>query len=241
MRLSSRVATLLAVAALPLALSACSTGSSDGSSHSGASAKPAKAKNPDAGLLTGTQLKQVLAPASAFPAGFTHQADGSSDSGDKFLSPSGRKTAKPDCTRLEGTAWIQVTGFEGGVSFAQDDYANQDNTEEVAQEIDAFRGTTAKTVMKQLQSVATECATFTDTDAHARVKVTGRSTAGLGDEAFTMTLTSGAWENGTTLIAARSGNTVVTVLSTAGSDDGAATAKKVTTRVLKSLKGKSAA
>ncbi|MFF7369495.1 hypothetical protein [Streptomyces tricolor] len=241
MRLSSRAATLLAVAALPLALSACSSGSSDSSSDSGASAKPAKAKNPNAGLLTGTQLKKALAPASAFPAGLTLQSDGASDSGDKFLTPSSRKTAKPDCTRLLGTSWIQVTGFEGGVSFAQNDYANQDETEAVAQEIDAFQGSTAKTVMKELRSVATECATFTDTDTHAKVKVTGRSTAGLGDEAFTITLTSGTWETGTTLIAARSGNDVVTVLSTAGSDNGAAAAKKVTTRVLGSLKGKSGA
>ncbi|QTD98994.1 hypothetical protein [Streptomyces cyanogenus] len=238
MRLSSRAATLLAVAVLPLALSACS---SDSSSGTGASAKPAKAKNPNAGLLTGTQLKKALAPASAFPAGFTLEADGASDSGGKFLAPSSRKTAKPDCTRLEGTSWIQVTGFEGGVAFAQDDYVNADKTEEVAQEADAFQGTTAKTVMKQLQSVAAECATFTDTDTHAKVKVKGESTAGLGDEAYTMTLTSGTWETGTTLIAVRSGNTVVTVLSTAGSDNGAAAAKKVTTRILGSLKGKSAA
>ncbi|MFF5533971.1 hypothetical protein ACFY71_16005 [Streptomyces cinerochromogenes] len=238
MRLSSRAATLLAVAVLPLALSACS---SDSSSGTGASAAPAKAKNPNAGLLTGTQLKKALAPASAFPAGFTLEADGASDSGGKFLAPSSRKTAKPDCTRLEGTSWIQVTGFEGGVAFAQDDYVNQDKTEEVAQEVDAFQGTTAKTVMKQMQSVAAECATFTDTDTHAKVKVKGASTAGFGDEAYTMTLTSGAWETGTTLIAARSGNHVVTVLSTAGGDDGAAAAKKVTTRILDSLKGKSAA
>ncbi|MFG2603829.1 hypothetical protein ACGFT2_09805 [Streptomyces sp. NPDC048514] len=240
MRLPSRVATALAVAALPLALSACSPASSSGTG-AGASAEPAKAKDLNAGLLNGTQLKQVLAPASAFPAGFTREADGASDTGDEFLPPSGRSTAKPDCTRLEGTSWIQVTGFKGGVSFAQDDYVNQDSTEELAQEIDAFQGTTAKTVMKALRSVATGCATFTDTDTHAKVKVTGRTTAGLGDEAYTMTLTSGTWENGTTLVAARSGGTVVTVLSTAGSDDGAASAAKLTTRILGSLKAKSAA
>jgi hypothetical protein len=237
MRLSPRVATLLAVAALPLALTACSSGSSDNqgtasSDHGGA----AKAKDPDAGLPTGTQLKKALAPASAFPAGLTLEADGSSDTGGTFLSPSSRSTATPDCTRLEATSWIQVSGYKGGVSFAQNDYANKDKTEEIAQEIDTFQGTTATTVMKALGTVATRCATFTDTDAHAKVKLTGKSTAGLGDEAYTMTLTSGTWENGTTLIAARSGNSVVTVLSTAGGDNGAASAKKVTTTVLAALK-----
>ncbi|MER8009304.1 hypothetical protein [Streptomyces sp. NPDC094149] len=237
MRLSPRVATLFAVAALPLALTACSSASSaDSSSDTGTSAKPAKAKDLNAGLATGTELKKALAPASAFPAGFTLEADGASDSGGQFLSPSARKTGKPDCTKLEATAWLQVTGYEGGVSFAQDDYVNQDKTEEMAQEIDEFQGSTAGAVMKQLQSVAAVCATFTDTDAHAKVKVAGAATSGLGDEAYTMTLTSGAWENGTTLVAARSGNAVVTVLSTAGSDNGAATAKKLTSRLLTSLK-----
>ncbi|MFE9452549.1 hypothetical protein [Streptomyces sp. NPDC006739] len=240
MRHSSRLVTLLAVAALPLALSACSSGSS-GSSDTGASVKPDKAKDPNAGLLTGTQLKKALAPASTFPAGLAPEADGASDSAGDFLSPSGRSAAKPDCSRLEGTAWIQVTGLKGGVSFAQNDYANHDKTEEVAQEIDEFQGTAATEVMKDLRTVATECAAFTDTDAHAKVKVAGRSTAGLGDEAYTMTLTSGAWQNGTTLVAARSGNAVVTVLSTAGGDNGVAAAKKVTTRILGSLKSEKSA
>jgi len=238
MRLSPRLATLLAVAALPLALTACSSGSSsdDGGAASSAKGAAAKAKDPNAGLPTGTQLKKALAPASAFPAGLTIEADGSSDNGGTLLSPSGKKSAKPDCTRLEATSWIQVSGYKGGVSFAQNDYASKDKTQEVAQEIDSFQGTTAASVMKALQTVATDCATFTDTDAHAKVKVTGKSTAGLGDEAYTMTLTSGTWENGTTLIAARSGNSVVTVLSTAGSDNGAASAKKVTTTILAALK-----
>ena len=234
MRHSSRVATLLAAAALPLALTACSSGSS--ADTGGASPKPAKAKDLNAGLATGTQLKKALAPASAFPAGLTIEADGSSDTGDTLLSPSAKKSAKPDCTRLEATSWIQVSGYKGGVSFAQNDYASKDKTQEVAQEIDTFQGTTAAAVMKSLQSVATECATFTDTDAHAKVKLTGKSASGLGDEAYTMTLTSGTWQNGTTLIAARSGNSVVTVLSTAGSDNGAASAKKVTNTVLAALK-----
>ncbi|MFB7507707.1 hypothetical protein ACFC0P_30355, partial [Streptomyces broussonetiae] len=105
MRRSSRVATLLAVAALPLALAACSSGSSGGSG-SGAGAAPVKAKDLNAGLATGTQLKKALAPASAFPAGLALEADSASDSGGMFLSPSGKSTGKPDCTRLEGTSWI---------------------------------------------------------------------------------------------------------------------------------------
>ncbi|MEV5953599.1 hypothetical protein AB0M11_07450 [Streptomyces sp. NPDC051987] len=236
MRIPSRAVMLMAVAALPLALTACSTGStgSTAGSGTGTSAAPAKAKDPNSGLATGTQLKKALAPASAFPAGLTLESDGSADSGGRLLSPTAPKTGKPDCTRLETTSWIQVSGYKGGVSFAQNGYANK--TEEVDQEIDAFQGTTATAVMKALRTVAAECATYTDTDAHAKVKLTGTATSGLGDEAYTMTLTSGYWENGTTLVAARSGSSVVTVLSTAGSDNGAASAKKVTTTILSALK-----
>ncbi|WP_406436661.1 hypothetical protein OHB00_21685 [Streptomyces sp. NBC_00631] len=236
MRLPSRAVMLIAVAALPLALTACSTGSTGSTTDSGTgtSTQPAKAKDPDSGLLTGARLKKALAPASAFPAGLALESDGSADSGGQFLSPADRKAGKPDCTRLETTSWIQVSGYKGGVSFAQNGYANK--TAEVDQEIDAFQGATAAAVMKALRTVADECATYTDTDAHAKVKLTGTATAGLGDEAYMMTLTSGYWENGTTLIAARSGSSVVTVLSTAGADNGAASARKVTTTILSALK-----
>ncbi|MFK0285503.1 hypothetical protein ACIQVL_34270 [Streptomyces sp. NPDC090499] len=234
MRLPSRAVMLLAAAALPLALTACSTGSTDAGTGTGTSAQPAKAKDPNSGLYTGTRLKTALAPASAFPSGLALESDGSADSGGQFLSPAARKAGKPDCTRLETTSWIQVSGYKGGVSFAQNGYASK--TEEVDQEIDAFQGSTAAAVMKALRTVAAECATYTDTDAHAKVKLTGSDTAGLGDEAYTMTLTSGYWENGTTLIAARSGSSVVTVLSTAGGDNGAASAKKVTTTILSALR-----
>ncbi|MEW2620639.1 hypothetical protein [Streptomyces sp. NPDC048106] len=234
MRLSSRAATLLAVAAaLPLALTACSSGSTDSSAPS---AKQTKAKDPNAGLATGTQLKKALAPASAFPAGFAIETDNSADSGAQLITPSARKTGKPDCTKLEATSWIQVTGYEDSASFAQNDYVNAQKTEELAQEIDEFPGAQGTAVMKQLATVATECATFTDTSEHATVKVAGKATAGLGDEAYTITLTSGKWQNGTTLVAARSGSSVVTVLSTAGNDNGAASAKKLTTTLLAALK-----
>jgi hypothetical protein len=232
MRHPSRFAKTLVVAALPLALAACSTGSSD----TAAPAKATKAKDPNAGLMTGTQLKKTLAPASVFPSHLTPVADGAADSGGQFLDPSSRNTAKPDCSKFENTSWIDVTGYKGGVSFAQDDYANKDRTEEMVQEIDEFQGTTATAVMKEVQNAATACATFTDTDAHAKVKLSGRATPGLGDEAYTITLTSGLWENGTTLVAARVGNSVVTVMSTAGSDNGAANAAKLASHVAGSLK-----
>ncbi|MEU6576222.1 hypothetical protein [Streptomyces sp. NPDC046805] len=232
MRLPSRLVKALTVAALPLALAACSTGATGAT----ASAKAPKAKDLNAGLMTGSRLKKALAPASFFPSHLSAVADGFADSGGEFGSPAARDTAKPDCTKFENTTWLDVSGFKGGVSFAQGEYANKDQSEELVQEIDAFQGTTAKTVMKDVQAAATECATFTDLNNHAKVKISGRTTPGLGDEAYTMTLTSGQWESGTTLIAARVGNAVVTVTSTVGSDNGAANAAKLATHIVGALK-----
>ncbi|MGA5322723.1 hypothetical protein ACPCIU_20075 [Streptomyces seoulensis] len=232
MRIPPRFVQVIAVAALPLALAACSPSSSD----SAAPAEKPQAKNLNAGLMTGTQLKKALAPASVFPSNLSAVSDGFSDSGDEFASPAGRDTAKPDCTKFENTTWLDVSGFKGGVSFAQGEYANADETEEMVQEIDVFQGTTADSVMRQIRAAAGACATFTDLNDHSKVKLSGSTTAGLGDDAFTMTMTSGHWENGTTLVAARVGNAVVTVTSTAGKDNGAANAAKLAGHVVDSLK-----
>ncbi|MEU9925264.1 hypothetical protein AB0H51_28965 [Streptomyces griseoluteus] len=232
MRIPPRFVQVIAVAALPLALAACSPSSSD----STASAEQPQVKNLNAGLMTGTQLKKALAPASVFPSNLSAVSDGFSDSGEEFGSPASRDTAKPDCTKFENTTWLDVSGFKGGVSFAQGEYANKDETEEMVQEIDVFQGTTADTVMRQIRAAAGTCATFTDLNDHSKVKLSGDTTSGLGDDAYTMTMTSGHWENGTTLVAARVGNAVVTVTSTAGKDNGAANAAKLAGHVVDSLK-----
>ncbi|MFJ5268391.1 hypothetical protein [Streptomyces sp. NPDC088358] len=224
--------TLLAAAVLPLALAACSSGTSDHPS----SAPTKAAKDPDAGLLTGARLKKALAPASFFASGFAVDPDGARDSGTAYTAPSASAAAKPDCSLLGGTSWIAVTGVSG-VSFAQNDYVSKATSEDIAQEIDTFRGTTAAEVLKDLEKTATACATFTDAQTHSQVKVTGAATPGLGDTAYALTLTDSAWQNGSTLIAVRSGTDVVSVMSTDGHDNGAATAAKLAARIVTSLRG----
>lgn len=229
---TARAARVLAVAALPLALAAC--GSQQATSAKG-SASSSPTKDPNAGLLTGAQMKKALAPASFFPAGFAVDPSGARDSGDTYTAPSTAPAAKPDCAKLGGTAWIAVTGISG-VSFAQNDYVSKNTSEDIAQEIDAYRGTTASDVVKAVQKTAAACDGFADSQTHSKVKVAGAATPGLGDEAYTVTLTDTAWQNGTTLIAARVGTNVVSVMSTDGHDNGAATAKKLTQRIVASLK-----
>lgn len=228
--------TLLAATVLPLALTACA--SATGTSSSSATA-PKPSKDPDAGLLTGAQLKKALAPASFFASGFAVDPKGARDSGTTYAAPGSSPAAKPDCALLGGTSWIAVTG-DSGVSFAQDDYVSKDTSEDIAQEVDTFRGTTAAKVMTDLKKAVAACASYSDADTHTKVKVGGADTPGLGDAAFTITLTNSAWQNGSTLIAARSGTDVVTVMSTDGHDNGAATAKKLTARIVTSLKAEHA-
>ncbi|MEU6817247.1 hypothetical protein [Streptomyces sp. NPDC046860] len=232
MRIKSRFAQVLAVAALPLALAACSGGSSD----SAAPGKEPKAKNLNAGLMTGSQLKGVLAPASFFPSHLSPMKDGFTDSGKQYASTVSRDTAKPDCVKFENTTWLDVTGYKGGASFALGGYANKDETEVMVQEIDVFQGATAASVMKEVRAAAGTCASFTNLQDHSKAKLVGTTTPGLGDDAYTMTITSAQWENGTTLVAARVGNAVVSVTSSTGKDNGAAEAAKLAKHVVDSLK-----
>ncbi|MCX4827495.1 MULTISPECIES: hypothetical protein [unclassified Streptomyces] len=227
MRTAVRAAAVLALAALPLTLTACSSGGSHDSDDAGKTASKTS-RDPDAGLAKGARLKSALAPASFFGAGYRIDQDAARDTGDTYQEPSSDPAAlsKPDCTKLGGTSWLALTGDEG-VSFAQNDYANEKTTADIAQQADVFRGKTAATVMRHLQKAVASCPTYKDADTKSDVKVAGTATSGLGDEAYTITLTDPAWENGTTLIAVRTGSAVVTVMSTDGHDNGAATAKKL--------------
>ncbi|OIK27313.1 hypothetical protein [Streptomyces malaysiense] len=234
MRFSPRAATkMLAAAVLPLALAACSAGSngSNGSNGSGSgSSHAAKPKAPSAKLLTGTQLKKALAPASFFPAGLSLTSQSSVDTGTTYQSQDVKSLGKPDCTSLEGTAWISMTNITG-VSFAQNGYSAEHS--EMDQEIDVFRGTTAATVMKRLRTIGAMCATFNDVREHAAFKVSSRTITGLGDDAYAMTESSNVYENGATLIAVRKGTAVITVLS--NHDNGAVSGKKLAEHILASL------
>ncbi|MDJ0343348.1 hypothetical protein QMK19_19710 [Streptomyces sp. H10-C2] len=230
------VKVLATAAALPLALTACSSGTSGSPSGSTAPAPATTApQDPNAGLRTGTQLTKALAPKSFFTAGFAVDPSGVRDSGGTYIAPATAGAAKPDCSKLGGTSWIAVTGVTG-VSFSQNDYMSKNTSEDIAQEIDVYQGTTAADVVKSLKAIAAACHTYTDSQTHSKVKVTGKSTTGLGDTSYTITLTDSAWQNGSTLVAAQTGTSVVSVLSTDGHDNGAATAKKLLRRIVASLK-----
>jgi hypothetical protein len=225
-------ATVVAAIVLPLALAGCSSAQTPTQTPAPATASA----NPDAGLLTGAQLRTALAPASSFGTGFALDTSGSRDTGTTYVRQESTPAATLDCVRLGSTSWITIVGFSG-VSFAQNDYIDKDTSDEAAQEIDVFRGSTSRSVLTEVGTIAASCPSFTDAQTSSKVSVAEHATADLGDDAYTITLTDPAWQNGTTLIAARVGNGVVSVLAS-GPGNGATVAKSLTQHIVSAVKAK---
>jgi hypothetical protein len=179
----------VAAVALTLLAAACSSTSPSATAPS-ATAKPSAGAtssarvNPNAGPLTGTQLKPLLAPASWFPRGFTLDPSGSVDTWDYYqpVSPPGPLK----CDRLNGLSWVQL-GNGGPVSFAQSDYLDT-SIGQYAQDIDVYQGTTAQDVMAHLRKVVTSCRSFHDSQTSSTVTVTMRKGPQLGYFALTIRL-----------------------------------------------------
>ncbi|MFJ9850446.1 hypothetical protein [Streptomyces sp. NPDC101150] len=221
MKLRRALVTVASTALLPLALTACS-GGTDGSSKD-ASAPSAGSKAPSAGshLLNGAKLKTVLLPAGALPKGYKADPEATRDSGNALAAPSPKKPVNlaKACPKLEASAWIQTSGIEGA-AFAQADFTNAAQ-EEFNEEADSFRGNDAELVMKRLALVFQSCAHFKDTSNGTTASVTVKSTIvpKVGDQTLKATLSAPEWEGGTTLVATRVKNVVITTFYNVQSKD----------------------
>ena len=232
-------AALLTAAALPLALAACTTGSQPAQAPGAASGPPSAAPpaaNPDAGLLTGAQLKGLLEPRAYFPHGYVRDPAGTRDTGPGYQQPGAAEVAKPRCRLLGATSWTSITGLSG-VSFAENDYIDKASSSELAQEIDVYRGTASRAVMRKLGAVATACPWYTDPQTGSRATVSEEASPRFAEGGYVITVTDPAWRSGTTLVAARSGTAVVTVLSTDGADNGHASAMRLASQLVSVLQG----
>src|SRR5499427_1163784 len=96
MRLLPAAAVLLAATALPLVLAACTAGApplpAAPASRPPAAPPPA---GPDAGLLTGTQLRGLLEPRSYFPHGYVRNPAGTRDTGPGYQPPGNAGLTRP--------------------------------------------------------------------------------------------------------------------------------------------------
>ncbi|MFJ9696780.1 hypothetical protein [Kitasatospora sp. NPDC101183] len=194
--------------AAPAATSASAPASAAGSPAASAS-KPASST---AGLPNGTKLNAMLLPAAAIPQTLKLDAGGSKSTADGFNPPMS-PTAVPApkvCDVFNGTGWIGASGISAA-SFAQNNYVDE-SQDMFAQELDAFRGNDAQTVMADLKKAFTACHTYTVTQngQHFTATVATQNLPGVGDEAIQATITSPDWTGGSTLVAARVGNIVVT-------------------------------
>ncbi|GAA4628408.1 hypothetical protein GCM10023196_044630 [Actinoallomurus vinaceus] len=229
-------AILAAAGAAVLAVGGCG-GSGGAATHDSATGSKAPAAPAAPEILKGSALKGLLLPASAMPKGFRIEADGTRNSGEAVAPrTSAPVPAKKVCGALGQTSWIRVTGI-GEAAFAQTDFGNAGNTEEIAQEIDTYHGDDARQAMAELRKVFAHCATFTDksSGATAKVKVTSAKLHGVGDEGVKAVATSSAWDGGTTLAAVRVGNAIVTTLYSSSHADKGAAAVTMTEQVAKKV------
>ncbi len=190
-------------------LAACSS-SSTSTAVTTATTPTAKA---DAGLQTGAKLEAMLLPASAVPSSLKLNAPDSRQTGTTFSEPSAAPVSKTQaCNDLSENIWVGAAGIGSG-SFAQNDYTDSYG-DMFAQEVDAFRGNNATTVMANLEHVFTECKAypFSQSGTTYTEHLSWKALPGVGDQAMQAVITSPSFNGGTTLVAVRVGNLVATTL-----------------------------
>ena len=200
-----------------------------------ASPRPTAASpSPSARPLDGATLYLLLLPASAMPMGFRIDPSGTRNAAQALPQDTSQPVPNSHvCDALNGISWI-AAGDISTTDFAQNDYANAGKTQELAQEIDAFQPGDAEKVMSRLWRVFGYCRTFTirANGTTATVSLTRHRLARVGDQAIGAVWTTPVFLGGTSLVAIRVGDAIVTVLvSSAGSGKGAATAVAVAKRV----------
>lgn len=215
--MNRRFGVVLSMALIVLAAGGCANSgtpkASAGSTTSPTASAQATASTAKA-ILTGTKLNSMLLSARDFPAGFTDYKPGARNTADGVSPDSATSIpAKQVCDRLTSTSWIEVGGLDGA-TFAQREYDNRGRTSTIGEEVDTFDGNDAQKVMSRLWTAFGRCKSFTQAysgmqaaTTTARVKL---SVAGA--QAIKAVETSPMFKGGTTLVAIRIGNSIVTCI-----------------------------
>lgn len=223
----------------------CSAGSPSSRSSGAApsSTGSAKAGSPAQALPDGARLETALLSGSAMPAGFRIDTSGERNTGSQTpFDTSQPLPASQVCGALTATSWIEVAGIEAS-AFAQNDYINTARTAEIAQEADTFTGGDARRAMTAIWRVFGKCAKFTQGsggtqgsgDTTATYTMTRERLAGVGDDAIEAVQTSVAYDGGTTLVAIRVGNEIVTTMDSSPDSDKGRGAVGYAERIAKNL------
>jgi hypothetical protein len=236
----SRVAwpTALLVALVALVAGCSSTSPSTPTPPTTRATSASASPSPSALALDGTQLGSALLPASTMPSGYKLDPSGERNTGES-TQPDTTQQVSPSkvCSLLEGTSWIDATGIVAG-SFAENDYINGDNTAEIAQEADAYSAADAQRTMTLLWRIFGKCEHFTTTSGGttSAVTMTRSKLSGVGDEAYEAVQTSPAYMGGTTLVAIRVGDAIVTCLFSSSANDKGAAAVTYAEHIANSVK-----
>lgn len=200
-----------------------STGSATSSTATAHATAQATA-SPAQATLTGTKLNSRLLSARDLPPGFTLYAPGLRNTADGIQQDSSSPVpASQVCARLTGTSWIDVGGISGA-TLAEREYDNKGRTETIGEEIDTFTGTDAQKVMSGLWTAFGHCKAFTQnySGMQAQTTTVRAKLADVGNQAIKAVETSPTFQGGTTLVAIRIGNAIVTcIYSSMHSDLGA--------------------
>jgi hypothetical protein len=194
-------------------------------------------KDPNKDLKEGGDLQAALVTKKDVPAGFKIDPNVTRDSADTFAEPEKAKApVKKSCADLGSNIWISGSGVVAG-SFAQigftDPYSN-----EIDAMIESYRGEEATKVMANMRKLFGLCSTYktkVEGVGKLKVKVVTKNGPKVGDESIRGVMTSSAWEGGITLIAVRSGNEIVSVLSSATKNDGGQQGAKLTRLMINRL------
>jgi hypothetical protein len=159
------------------------------------------------------------------PQGYRIDPSGTRNSGQSLPQDTPQHvSASQACNLLTGTSWIVASGINSS-DFAENDYLNASKTEEIAQEIDYFQPGDATKVMSRLWQAFGRCRSFTQQAAGttAKTSLTRARLHRVGDGGIKAVELSPVFQGGTTLVAIRVGDVIVTCLdSSGGSDEGAA-------------------
>lgn len=185
---SRKIISTALLAALPLALAACSS-SKSGSADAASTPAPGPPSPSAAKQLTGVQLTAALLAVADLPGGYSVDSTTVVNSGSALTTADAKyKLTTLSCGDLEND--LGQAGF-GETAVASNEFDNAASTELLDQAVYQFSSATAANVyFTSLEAKWNSCGTFTESSSGTTIKgtVTAASApSGLGDMAFANT------------------------------------------------------
>jgi hypothetical protein len=124
------------------------------------------------------------------------------------------------CQAFTQTSYIRAAGIATG-DFAQSDYINANQAQEIAKEIDVFTGTDAQKAMTTLWQEFGKCSSFSypSNGTTVSITLTRSRLPGEGDDAMKAVTVSPRFDGGATLVAIRMGSQIITTLDSSSGQD----------------------